>query len=62
MTSRPPRPGFTITDLAVTLAATALLLCGTLPVLAGLRGDAGVQQSAANLIQMALAHVLYAAD
>ncbi len=54
--------GFSAAELAAVLVALALLLSIALPVLAGLRGDAGVQQSMANLIQMHVAHILYAAD
>ncbi|MHC4093893.1 MAG: hypothetical protein ACYSVY_27085, partial [Planctomycetota bacterium] len=44
------------------IAALALLLAIGVPVIAGMRSDAGLQQSMSNLVTMGLAHAVYAAD
>ncbi len=54
--------GLTLIDLAATLLVLAAVLAVAVPTIAGARGDAGVQQSIANLKALGAAHVLYAMD
>ncbi len=54
--------GFTILELLVVVLIVAMLLAVALPVIGKVRGDAGVQESMANLVTLDVAHVLYAAD
>ena len=54
--------GFTILELLVVVLIVALLLAVALPVIGKVRGDAGIQESMANLVTLSVAHVLYAAD
>ena len=56
------RAGLSLTELLVVIAALGFLLAVVLPVIAGARGNSGVQQSMSNLMAMSAAHLLYAAD
>jgi len=57
-----PTPGFTIVELAVVILVIVILLATAMPVVAGAGGNAGVQQSMANLVVQSAGHLLYAAD
>ncbi len=54
--------GFTIVELAVVMLVIVILLAAAVPVIAGAGGNAGIQQSMANLVAQSAAHLLYAAD
>jgi hypothetical protein len=54
--------GFSIIELAAIIAATVLLLCLVLPVLARGRAQSQVEVSMSNLIALGVAHATYAAD
>ncbi len=54
--------GFTITDLVIVLSVIALLLALALPVVGRLRSTSGVEVSLDNLVELGVAHALYAAD
>jgi hypothetical protein len=62
MRRRPKAHGSTLTEAAVVLAALGVLLAISVPVIGGLRSDAGLEQSMSNLVTMSIAHVVYAAD
>ena len=62
MRTRSRACGFAAVELAVVLVALAILLSIALPVIAGGRGDAGLEQSMSNLTTLGLAHIVYAAD
>jgi type II secretory pathway pseudopilin PulG len=54
--------GFTIIDLMVVILVIVILAAAAVPVIAGVGGNAGVQQSMSNLVAQSTAHLLYAAD
>ena len=54
--------GFTIVELAVVMLVIVILLAAAVPVIAGAGGNAGIQQSMANLVVQSAGHLLYAAD
>ena len=54
--------GFTIIDLMVVILVIVILVAAAVPVIAGAGGNAGIQQSMANLVSQSAAHLLYAAD
>ena len=56
------RAGLTIIELLAVLVGLAILLALAVPTIAGGKGSAGVQQSMSNLIDLGVAHVLYAAE
>ncbi len=62
MSGRRAPIGFAIVDLAVVILVIVILLAAAVPVIAGAGGNAGVQQSMANLVAQSAAHLMYAAD
>jgi type II secretory pathway pseudopilin PulG len=62
MNRKRDRLGFTVVELAVVLLVVVLLVATAVPVVAGSRGNSGVQQSMSNLVAQSAAHLIYAAD
>ena len=53
---------FAIADLVVVIVVVVILVAAAVPVVAGAGGNAGIQQSMANLVTNSAAHLMYAAD
>ena len=62
MTMQTRRNGFAGADLLAALVAVVLLTGAVIPVVAGGRGDAMIEESMNNLKLLGFAHVLYAAE